>query len=69
MKFCIIYRFDVYIRISYNILYGIKYMITNQILYEGLDNVFVFTIFKLFPSSSPKLYLLHFKICFDVFLM
>jgi len=29
MKFYIIYMFDVYVRILYNILYGIKYMITN----------------------------------------
>jgi len=31
MKFYIIHRFYVYVRISYNILYGIKYMITYQI--------------------------------------
>jgi hypothetical protein len=30
MKFYIIHKFYVYVRISYNILYGIKYMITYQ---------------------------------------
>jgi len=29
MKFYIIHRFDVYVRNLCNILYGIKYMITN----------------------------------------
>ncbi len=32
--------FYVYVRISCNILYGIKYMITYQNFYAGLDNVF-----------------------------
>jgi hypothetical protein len=31
MKFYTIHRFDVYVCISYNILYGIKYMVTYQI--------------------------------------
>jgi hypothetical protein len=31
MRFYIIHRFEIYVRISYNILYGIKYMITYQI--------------------------------------
>jgi hypothetical protein len=30
MKFYIIHRFDIYVHIPYNILYGIKYMITYQ---------------------------------------
>ncbi len=30
MKFYIINRFDIYVCISYNILYDIKYMITYQ---------------------------------------
>jgi hypothetical protein len=39
-KFYIIHGFYVYVLISYNILYGIKYMITYHPLYEGLYNVF-----------------------------
>jgi hypothetical protein len=39
-KFYTIHRFYVYVCISYNILYGIKYMITYQTSYEVLDNVF-----------------------------
>jgi hypothetical protein len=31
MRFYIIHRFEIYVRISYNILYGIKYMSTYQI--------------------------------------
>jgi hypothetical protein len=30
MKFYTIHRFDIYVCISYNILFGIKYMITYQ---------------------------------------
>ncbi len=40
-KFYTIHRFYVYVRISYNILYGIKYMIAYQNFYAGLDNVFM----------------------------
>ncbi len=40
-KFYTIHRFYVCVRISYNILYGIKYMITYQNFYAGLDNVFM----------------------------
>ncbi len=41
----------IYVRILYNILYGMKVLIM----------YLCFPIFKLLPSSSPKLYLLHFK--------
>jgi hypothetical protein len=59
-KFYTIHRFYVYVRISYNILYGIKYMITYQFRMKVLIMYLRFPIFKLL-SSSPKLYLLHFK--------
>jgi hypothetical protein len=42
MKFYAIHRFYVDVHILYNILYGIKYMIHTKLLYECLDNVFVF---------------------------
>ncbi len=62
MKFHTIHRFYVYVHILYNILYGIKYMITYQnFCMKVLIMYFHFSIFKLLPSSSPKLYLFHFK--------
>jgi len=61
MKFYIIHRFYIYVCI-YNISYGIKYM--NYIPHFCMKVLIMylrFPIFKLLPSSSPKLYLLHFK--------
>jgi hypothetical protein len=63
-------RFYLYVCISYNNLYGIKYMITYQTFFMKVLIMYLrFPVFKLLPSSSPKLYLLHFKNCFDVFSM
>jgi hypothetical protein len=61
MKFYTIHRFYVYVHISYNISYGIKYMIIPHFCMKVLIMYLRFPIFKLLPSSFPKLYLLHFK--------
>jgi hypothetical protein len=62
MKIYIIHGFYEYVRISYNISYDIKYMITyHTFVMKVLILHLRFPIFKLLPLSSLKLYLLHFK--------
>ncbi len=60
-KLYTIHRFYVYVRISYNILYGIKYDYIPNFCMKVLIMYLHFPIFKLLPSSSPKLHLLYFK--------
>jgi len=69
MKFYTIYRFYVYARISYNISYGIKYMITYHTFVWGLDNVFVlpnlqapsFKFSQIIFASLQKIVLMSFQ--------
>jgi hypothetical protein len=55
MKFYIIHRFEKYVHILYNNLYGIKYMITYHFLYESLNNLFMFHNFQS-PNSFPQVF-------------
>jgi hypothetical protein len=56
-KFHTIHGFYVYVHISYDI----KYIIIPHFCMKVFIMYLRFPIFKVLPSSSPKLYLLHFK--------